>query len=141
MQFLSALEAPCTKLAAAGLAEVPALLPGILDLLRMVWTLRPHYNTPDRIASLLRKVSNEVLARCRSHVDLAALFSGRALEAAERALQLSIDTTARWKEAYAAAAARVSAAMPDRPWATGSAGSFAHVDAFVQRCRDLQVRQ
>ncbi len=138
VQFLCSLEAPCARLAQADLATVPQLLPGILDLLRMIWALSPHYNTPDRITSLLRKVSNQVLNRCRCYIDLGALFSGRHLEAAERTLQQSIGTTAQWREAYAAAAARVAAAMPDRPWSGAFGSSFAHVDAFVQRCRDLQ---
>ncbi len=138
VQFLSSLEAPCARLAQAELAAVPQLLPGILDLLRMIWVLSPHYNTPDRMTSLLRKVSNEVINRCRHHIDLSALFLGEGLDAVERRLQQSIDTAARWRETYAAAAARMAAALPDRPWTSIPDSSFVHVDAFVQRCQDLQ---
>ena len=106
--------------------------------MRMLWTLSPYYSSSDHFASLLRKVSNEVIGRCRHHIDLSALFSGQRLEEAEGALQLSIDTLARWRDVYQAAAARLAAAAPERAWGSASVSSFAHVDAFVQRCRDLQ---
>ncbi|GAB4820450.1 hypothetical protein N2152v2_007496 [Parachlorella kessleri] len=138
VKFLSVLQAPCQKLASADLAAVPQLLPGILDLMRMLWTLSPYYSNSDRFSSLLRKVSNEVIGRCRKHINLSALFSGQQLEEAETGLQLSIDTLARWREIYHAAAARLATAAPGRAWGSVSVSSFAHVDAFVQRCRDLQ---
>lgn len=51
--------------------------------------------------------------------------------------QRSVETIGKWKDAYSAAAARVNAAIPARPWAPVAGSSFAHVDAFVQRCSDL----
>lgn len=56
VRFLAALHEPCARLAAAPLGEVPALLPGILDVLRMIFTLSPHHSDTDAIAALLRKV-------------------------------------------------------------------------------------
>lgn len=56
VRFLSALREPCTRLAAVRLGDVPGLLPGILDVLRMIWTLSPHHADADAIAALLRKV-------------------------------------------------------------------------------------
>lgn len=40
--------------------EIPALLPGLLSCIRMIWNLSKFYNTEERLTGLLRKISNEV---------------------------------------------------------------------------------
>lgn len=57
LKFLSALQVPCEKLAASSPAEIPYLLPDILDVIKMIWGLSRYYSTPERITSLLRKVN------------------------------------------------------------------------------------
>lgn len=42
-------------------SEIPALLPGLLSCIRMIWNLSKFYNTEERLTGLLRKISNEVL--------------------------------------------------------------------------------
>ena len=42
----------------------------------MIWTISTHYNTPDRISGLLRKISNEIIRRCQATVDLDLSFAG-----------------------------------------------------------------
>lgn len=138
LAWLVALEKPCAALAAAAPPHVPSALPAVLDALRLVWTLSPHYNTPDQLAGMLRRVGTAVVARCRAALDLPALLAGRQLEAAEQALEQCCVAAAGWRAAYHEAAGRVSAALPARPWDFSAASLFAHVDAFVQRCHDLQ---
>lgn len=41
-------------------SEIPALLPGLLSCIRMIWNLSKFYNTEERLTGLLRKISNEV---------------------------------------------------------------------------------
>ena len=36
----------------------------VLHCVRMIWTISTHYNTPDRISGLLRKISSEIIRRC-----------------------------------------------------------------------------
>ena len=67
LQFLQTLEEPCTKLAAATPAEIPAALPAVLNGVRLVWNLSRFYNTPDRIIGLLRKVRWHVVEAEHSH--------------------------------------------------------------------------
>ena len=74
---------------------IPALLPPILNCIRMVWNLSRFYNTPERLTVLLRKLSNEIINRCCSVISLADVFSGdvdsvmvalrQSMEAGERA--------------------------------------------------------
>lgn len=138
LAWLAALEEPCAALAAAALPQIPAVLPPVLDALRLVWRLSPHYNTPDQLSGMLRRVGTAVVARCRAALDLPALLAGSQLDAAEQALQQCCQAAADLGSAYSEAADRVSAALPTCPWDFSAASLFAHVDAFVQRCHDLQ---
>lgn len=79
VRFMACLEGPCQKLSKASPPEIPALLPQILDCIRMIWTLSQVYNTPERIASLLRKLSNEVINRCCAALRLGDIFTGDVL--------------------------------------------------------------
>lgn len=56
LKFLLVLEEPCQALAQAPPSQIPALLPPIINCVRLVWNLSRFYNTPDRIVGLLRKV-------------------------------------------------------------------------------------
>lgn len=51
-------------LAAAAPADIPGLLPNILNCIRTIWTLSKFYNTEERLSSLLRKISNQIIHRC-----------------------------------------------------------------------------
>ena len=138
-QFLAVLEQPCLRLATATPREVPALLPDILDAARLVWTLpSPDYHTPELLASLLRRVSAAVIERCHSTLSGADIFAGGDVHGALARLQQCVATAASWRELYAQAAQRASAGLPERPWDFAPATIFAHLDAFAQRCLNLQ---
>lgn len=72
-----------------GAQEVAGLLPGILHRVRLVWTLSRFYNTPERILSLLRKIGQEVTARCAARISLTSLFNGDAIPVQAVLLQVS----------------------------------------------------
>jgi dynein heavy chain len=56
LKFLSNLQEPCEKLAAATPSQIPTILPIILNNIRMIWGLSRYYNSPERLTGLLRKV-------------------------------------------------------------------------------------
>ncbi|XP_062456936.1 LOW QUALITY PROTEIN: dynein axonemal heavy chain 2, partial [Rhea pennata] len=62
LRFLSALEGPFRELATLPPAAVPARLPRLLGLVRVVWVNSPHYNSRERITALFRKVCD-----CQQH--------------------------------------------------------------------------
>lgn len=85
--YLTCLEAPCQQLSKAKPPEIPALLPQILDCIRMVWSLSQFYNTPEPICSLLRMLSNEVINRCCAALQLGDIFTGDVLTPMEQLQQ------------------------------------------------------
>ena len=42
----------------------------------MIWSLSRFYNTPERLVGLLRRLSNEIIARCCAGISLPDVFSG-----------------------------------------------------------------
>ena len=137
--FLQFLSDPCTKLAKSKPKDIPEHLPEIVDLVRMIAALSEHYNTPERITGLLRKVSNEIILRCCEHIDLKEMFAGSITEPMA-VLQQSIKSGDDWKDIYRKTVSRMEISDPERAW-TGKnfdeSRIFAQIDAFMQRCRDL----
>ena len=56
LKFLSTLRAPCTELSTAKPKDIPNLLPKLLNIIRVIWMNSEHYNTREKLTSLLRKV-------------------------------------------------------------------------------------
>lgn len=76
LKFLSFLREPCEKLSMATPPEIPAILPNLLNYVRMIWTISSYYRKEDRISGLLRKMSNEIIKRCQHTIDLNDIFEG-----------------------------------------------------------------
>lgn len=83
VRFLACLEEPCQQLSKALPQQIPGLLPSILDRIRVVWSLSRCYNTPERITSLLQKLSNEIINRCCAALRVEEIFNGNVLGAME----------------------------------------------------------
>lgn len=76
LAFLLCLTEPCNVLRQAVPRDIPGILPGILNRVRVIWNVSRFYNTPDRVLGLLRKISNEINERCASVIDLGEVFVG-----------------------------------------------------------------
>jgi dynein heavy chain len=139
LKFLTALEEPCQKMAKATAKDLAPILPGILHLIRMIWNTSQNYNVPERLTGLLRKVSNEIINRCSAEIKIADILDGN-VEASVGTLKDSIAAGEAWKDAYVrtrAAVGKRHAKNPVMRWDFETASIFAHIDAFVQRCKDL----
>ena len=136
LMFLQCLAEPCSKLALSKPKDISEHLPQILNLVRMIWTLSHHFNTPERITGLLRKISNEIILRCCAHIDLKEIFAGN-IEIPIKILQESIKSGDGWKEIYRENVRRMRAILGESAWNFEESRIFAQIDAFMQRCRDL----
>ncbi|KAM8794253.1 dynein axonemal heavy chain 2 [Eudromia elegans] len=135
LRFLAVLEAPCRELRTLAPAAVPARLPRLLSLVRIIWVNSPHYNSRERITALLRKLSNKIIRLCCRHVALERLFEGYVVSS-HRCLRDCVACVEAWKECYLRAAHMHNRLSP-KGWVLDQTSIFAQVDAFAQRCRDL----
>ncbi|KDO21171.1 hypothetical protein SPRG_12952, partial [Saprolegnia parasitica CBS 223.65] len=81
-------------------SEIPALLPKLLTSIRLIWMYSRYYNTEDRITSLLRKVSNEIIALSAKTISLRDIFDGDVVRSI-RNLEETIACGVAWKTIYA----------------------------------------
>eukprot|EP00842_Homolaphlyctis_polyrhiza_P004409 jgi/Hompol1/496/HPOL_003922-RA len=135
LKFLSTLSEPCRVLAEAEPKNIPAVLPKLLHCVRIIWANSKFYNTKERLTSLLRKVSNEIIRRCCAKISLEEIFHGD-VQASMASLQDSISCGESWKQIYKKTCAHI-AKYAKGVWDFDQSSIFAQIDAFVQRCRDL----
>ncbi|KAJ3325086.1 Dynein heavy chain 2, axonemal, partial [Blyttiomyces sp. JEL0837] len=135
LKFLSTLAEPCQVLANAEPKDIPAILPKLLNCIRMIWANSKFYNTKERLTSLLRKVSSEIIRRCCAKISLEEIFFGD-VQSSMNGLQDSINCGESWKSIYKKTVAHV-AKYSSGTWDFDQSSIFAQIDAFVQRCRDL----
>ena len=90
------LQAPCELLAQSEPKQIAAQLPHILNIIRCIWSHSHFYNTVDRVSGLLRKVSNEIIERCKNKVNLKDVWEGN-VDVVMPILEQSIASGELWK--------------------------------------------
>ncbi|KAI8799348.1 dynein heavy chain and region D6 of dynein motor-domain-containing protein, partial [Cladochytrium replicatum] len=135
LKFLSTLTEPCTALSNAEPKQIAAILPKLLNCIRIIWANSRFYNAKERLTSLLRKVSNEIIRRCCAKISLDEVFHGDVTNSMA-ILQDSISCGESWKSIYRKQCAHI-AKFTKGSWDFDQSSIFAQIDAFVQRCRDL----
>ncbi|ETO18852.1 hypothetical protein RFI_18395 [Reticulomyxa filosa] len=135
LKFLSILQEPCEKVSRSEPKEIIALLPTIINSVRMIWSTSRYYCTADRLTSLLRKVSNQLIVQCTKAIDLAEIYDGDVVKIIQL-LHDSEDACKEWKNSYNRVAHAVKK-YSNKEWNVDPSSVFAQIDAFMQRCRDL----
>jgi dynein heavy chain len=135
LRFLYSLHEPCMKIKNVTPKEIPEILPDLLNCVRMIWEKSNYYNTEDKINGLLRKISNEIIQRCRAHINLSDMLDGD-VEKCMRDLDDSIDCGTSWKDIYNKNTIVIN--KYGKEWKIKSDSIFAQIEAFVQRCNDLK---
>ena len=140
VKFLSTLEGPIRALESASASELAGVLPGILHRVRLIWNTATHYNVPERLVGLLRKVTNAIINRCIAEIKMDDILHGNDIDGAVASLKDSIAAGGAWKRAFENTKEKVNARHEDNPsmqWTFDTISLFAHLDAFVGRCEDL----
>lgn len=138
LKFLSTLQEPCERLANAEPNQIPAILPEVLNLIRMIWTVSKYYNTDQQLTNLLRKVSNQIIIQCSKKIDLDEIFHGDVV-ASMVTLRESKACGDAWHECYerVVKAIRNDPSVGEWDFDPSTNGIFAQIDAFGQRCNNL----
>ena len=138
LKYLESIREQCTALHTVPAETLVSVLPGLLNRIRMIWSFSKFYNDSERVCGILRKVSNEIIRRFRSHIPIADIFDGNVEFCIARLLE-AIQCGIEWKAIYHDTAASIAHQKNryGRVWEIEDASIFAQIDAFVQRCRDL----
>ncbi|XP_058531818.1 dynein axonemal heavy chain 2 isoform X3 [Ochotona princeps] len=135
LTFLSILKEPYQELAYMRPKDISSKLPKLISLIRIIWVNSPHFNTRERLTSLFRKMSNEIIRLCCHSISLDRIFEGYVISSKDD-LQGCISCCHAWKDHYLRAV-QMHTQFSSRGWVLDQTSIFAQVDAFVQRCKDL----
>ncbi|KAM8972622.1 dynein axonemal heavy chain 2 [Pelodytes ibericus] len=135
LTFLSLLKVPFEELTVLSVKDMPAKFPHLLNLIRLIWVNSPYYNTRERLTSLFRKASNELIRLCSRQVSLDNIFDGY-VTSSRQVLKDCILCCTAWKEQYLRTS-HVHQRFSKIGWVLDHTNIFAQVDAFIQRCKDL----
>ncbi len=139
VRFLEILQEPCDQLSVLKPKDIPSIMPKFMNCLRLIHSLSSNYNTHERIADLIRRVSSEIIRHCTSQISLGDIFYGNINEAIQ-ILQDCIDCAQEWKSLYNRTAITVNQRVNKQSsskWEVDDMSIFAEMDAFIQRCDDL----
>ncbi|KAF6093343.1 dynein axonemal heavy chain 2 [Phyllostomus discolor] len=135
LTFLSILKEPYQELAFMPPKDISSKLPKLISLIRIIWVNSPYYNTRERLTSLFRKMSNEIIRLCCHAISLDRIFEGY-VNSSKEDLHGCISCCHAWKDHYLQAV-QMHTQFSSRGWVLDQTSIFAQVDAFVQRCKDL----
>jgi len=138
LKYLESIRDHCTALHTIAADKIVTILPELLNRVRLLWSFSKFYNDNDSISGLLRKVSNEIISRFRSHVPVRDILDGDVEFCISRLLD-AIHCGMQWKIMYHKMTSSIvrQKARYGRVLDIEDASIFAQIDAFVQRCRDL----
>lgn len=139
LRFLSTLIEPCEKLAVASPKEIPEIIPDLLVHAQLILFYSKNYKK-DRFYRFLRMVSNEIIRRCSSKIDVASILNGN-VEKSMIALEESVVAGDVWmaecKKAIAATNRRFRLEKGEKMDLDDS--FLNEIDGFVRhRCQNLQ---
>jgi dynein heavy chain len=136
LRFLGTLSEPCRKISLATPKNIPALLPDVLNSVRIIWELSTHYNTEERMKSLLVKISNQIIDRCKDKINVDDMLYGD-VEKCMQDLQESMDCCRQWIEICGSQQKLIKKYSSRKNWKLDTETIFAENEAFIQRCREL----
>lgn len=138
LQCLSILQTPCKAIENAQPKEIPKLLPEVLNNVRMIWECSRYYNTNDKMKSLLTKISNQIIHRCRAKINKQDMY-GANVEKCIADLDECIECCNQFREISKKMQRMIAQFSSRKDSDLGKEDTiFAENEAFIQRCRDLK---
>lgn len=136
LHYLETLTDPCEMLRDSNVAKIPEQIQNLLWLVRVIWLNSPFYNTRERLNSLLRKISNEIVRHCINEIDVDLVFNGY-IDTSEASIITCMDCVKLWKKKYFEAE-KMHHMNSHLTWLLEYDHIFAFADVFLKRLADLQ---
>lgn len=101
IEYLQVYEKLCTDLGEAETpAEIPDKIPAILHAYRFIWLHSPFYNSYEKITSLCRQLSNQIIIQCTDFIDLQVVFKEKHSREGIKIFQTCIDCLVKYIKTY-----------------------------------------
>lgn len=101
IEYLQVYEKLCSELSQVeSPAEIPERIPAILHAFRFIWLHSPFYSTNEKITSLCRLLSNQIILQCTDFIKLPVIFKDRHSRAGISMFQTCIDCLMKYIKTY-----------------------------------------
>lgn len=101
IEYLQIIKMPCLNLSAVTLPnEIIGKLPHILNLFRYIWMKSTFFNTREKITSLCRALSNQIILQCKDFINFQVVFKDKHSRAAIKMFQTCIDCCIDYIKVY-----------------------------------------
>jgi dynein heavy chain len=136
LKFLSIFKEHCTKLNTCTPLQCEQLLLPVFSLIRFVWNSCAFFSSEERVTSLMRKFCNQVIECFSRHITIKeTIFKN--VELAKAKLEECIHCGESMHVCFEKISKAISMRKDECPWNFENSRVFAQLDAFIQRCRDL----
>ena len=115
VKFLTTLERHFKNIASGNLVTIEDTLPSMMNALRMVWIISRHYNTDERMVSLMSRIADEIANKVAVKVDVHTLLKqepSKALATIQQAKRV-LD---HWQNTYRDVRLKIEQSGTDHRW-------------------------
>lgn len=155
IEYLQVYEKLCDDLSRVKTpAEIPDKIPAILQAYRFIWLHSPFYGTSEKITSLCRLLSNQIILQCIDFINLQVIFKEKHSRQGISMFQTCIDCLIKYIKTYVLVLLKfffcsnllssyllqISEAHTEfgtKPWLLDKSKIFNQIDSFIQRCKDM----
>ena len=109
----------------------------IMHTLMLVWKHSKYYNTAARLVVLMREICNDLIMQACKNVDGATIFENPPQESVDK-LRTTLKVCKSFKSFYFEYNQLTAEQCPDNPWRFQNSALFSRLDAFMERCDDIQ---
>ncbi|CAE8597984.1 unnamed protein product [Polarella glacialis] len=140
VKFLATLNKGIEKLTSdsADFETLDTMFTGILHTILLIWRYSKYYNTPTRLAVLIREICNSIIAQAMKYMPGNEVFNMIASEEAAECydkLERTLRICTAFKDAYVTFR-DIAAIQGGEGWKMKNDALFVRLDAFRERCRD-----
>jgi hypothetical protein len=138
VRLLSAVEKHAQPLYTGTPGEMAEALPGLIASLKGLNAMSRYYASPNRLSGLLAKCTNQMVARCRAHIEGADGVWAQPIVQVSAKLRECLELHAAYQEAYKSREkSAVAAGQKSRVFELNETTVFQSVDAFCRRLDKL----
>ena len=120
--------------------KLTSLFKPIMHVVLLIWKNAKYYNTPARLAVLIRQMGNSLINAACKFVSGELIFTlieneeiGTAIEKVKTTLKICTS----FKSTYFAYKETANAECPSNPWRVQNSSLFMRLDHFLDRCHDV----
>lgn len=136
-RYLKLLVEPCKELEASEYPkDVPAKLPKIIYLIRVISLNSDYYKNKKNTERLFAYLSNEIINYCKSKVDIPKILNGQP-RFGIKICDMSIDCCTQYKQIFKRVLEHLQYENFRMSWIFDDRKIFNQVDIFVQRLNDI----